>query len=112
MARKEKSFNAIADDLGDLEATDENANNDEIALLKAAKEKAEREAKEAKQEAEKAKREAEEAKKKVSKEETRSRHVQILVTPTMYEAVKEKTLKDNISVNEFVNRAIEKALQK
>lgn len=112
MARKEKSFNAIADDLGDLSTTDESITNDEISLLKAAKERAESEAKAAKKEAEQAKREAEEAKKMAGKEEARSRHVQILVTPTMYAAVKEKALKDNISVNEFINRAIEKTLHK
>lgn len=107
MAEKEKSFGAIADDLGGFE--DNNNNEKEIELLRAEKEKAEMEARKAKKEAEKAKKEAEEAK-KIATKEARSRHVQILVTPSLYDSVKEKALKDNISVNEFINRAIEKAL--
>lgn len=110
MAKKVKSFNAIADDLGDIEATNESINNNEIALLKAAKEKAEKEAKAAKEEAIQAKREAEEAKRTAGKE-TRSRHVQILMTPSLYDLVKERANDDDISINEFINRTLEKETQ-
>lgn len=108
MSEKAKSFNAISDGLDGFE--DNNNNEKEIELLRAAKEKAEMEARKAKKEAEKAKIEAEEAKKKAGKE-TRSRHVQILMTPSLYDLVKKKANDNDISINEFINRTLEKEIQ-
>ena len=44
--------------------------------------------------------------------EIKSRRLQLLVQPSLYEAIKEQAKAKGISVNEFAHRALEKAVKK
>lgn len=44
--------------------------------------------------------------------EIKSRRLQLLVQPSLYEAIKAKAKAEGISVNEFAHRALEKAVKK
>ncbi len=45
-------------------------------------------------------------------EETKSRRLQLLLTPSLYEAIKERASKERVSVNELVNTLLRDALRK
>ena len=45
-------------------------------------------------------------------EEIRSRRVQVVVKPSLYERLSQKAWKEHITVNEAINRAIEKYLER
>lgn len=45
-------------------------------------------------------------------EETKSRRLQLLLTPSLYEAVKAKAAKERLSVNEYINSILKDATGK
>lgn len=45
-------------------------------------------------------------------EETKSRRLQLLLTPSLYEAVKDKAAEEHISINELVNAILRDATKK
>ena len=45
-------------------------------------------------------------------EETKSRRLQLLLTPSLYEAVKEKAAEERLSVNEYINATLKDAIGK
>lgn len=45
-------------------------------------------------------------------EETKSRRLQLLITPSLYEAVKAQATKEKVSVNEMINSILKDALRK
>ena len=45
-------------------------------------------------------------------EETKSRRLQLLLTPSLYEAIKERASEERMSVNELINSVLRDALRK
>lgn len=45
-------------------------------------------------------------------EETKSRRLQLLLTPSLYEAIKDKAAKERLSVNEYINSELKKATER
>ena len=45
-------------------------------------------------------------------EETKSRRLQLLLTPSLYEAVKDKAAEERMSVNEYINSILKDATRK
>ena len=45
-------------------------------------------------------------------EEIKSRRLQLLLTPSLYEAVKDKAAEERMSVNEYINSALKDAIRK
>lgn len=45
-------------------------------------------------------------------EETKSRRLQLLLTPSLYEAIKDKAAEERLSVNEFINSALKDAISR
>lgn len=45
-------------------------------------------------------------------EETKSRRLQLLLTPSLYEAVRERATREHISVNELINAILKDATRK
>ncbi len=44
--------------------------------------------------------------------ETKSRRVQLVMQPSLYNSIKEAAIKEDISVNEFIHKTLEDALRK
>ena len=45
-------------------------------------------------------------------EETKSRRLQLLLTPSLYEAIKDKAAEERVSVNELINSILKDAIRK
>lgn len=45
-------------------------------------------------------------------EETKSRRLQLLLTPSLYEAIKDKAAEERLSVNELINSILKDAIRK
>lgn len=45
-------------------------------------------------------------------EETKSRRLQLLLTPSLYEAVKDKAAEERLSVNEYINSILKDAISR
>ena len=45
-------------------------------------------------------------------EETKSRRLQLLLTPSLYEAIKDKAAEERMSVNELINSILKDAIRK
>ena len=45
-------------------------------------------------------------------EETKSRRLQLLLTPSLYEAIKSKAIAERLSVNELINSLLKDAIEK
>lgn len=45
-------------------------------------------------------------------EETKSRRLQLLLTPSLYEAIKEKASQERVSVNELINMILSESVRK
>lgn len=48
---------------------------------------------------------------RANRPETRSRRLQVVLPPSLYERVRGRAERDGLSVNEFVNRALDGALR-